>query len=276
MFIAWAVSAFQKAERDPKSSDEAPIDTLLEAKFDAAATRLPAFLLSLDRKTKLKFYGLYKQAVAGPANPKDGPYWYETEARTKFNAWLSNGQMSRSTAMEKYIEMMLELDKDWDPSVVTTAHKGGWNKTPSTMGVIEPEMFDDIVVNEPTRLETGEEKEWFSAMRASDLMTMTRLLNQNPEILEAKDQHLAMTALLWATDLGCDTVVQFLIEKGADVNAIDNCLQTPLHFAAQCHRPLLAEILLQAGADKTALDADGLTPAECCDDEELRRILTPA
>lgn len=39
-----------------------------------------------------------------------------------------------------------------------------------------------------------------------------------------------MTALLWATDLGCDPVVQFLIENNVDVNAVDGCLQTALHF----------------------------------------------
>uniref|UniRef100_A0A1I7TLY7 Acyl-CoA-binding domain-containing protein 6 n=1 Tax=Caenorhabditis tropicalis TaxID=1561998 RepID=A0A1I7TLY7_9PELO len=273
MFIVWAVTSFQGKRGNGLTRNESTIDALLEAKFDAAATRLPAFRLQLDQKTGLKFYGLYKQAILGPANPKDGPYWYETESRTKFNAWLANGQMSRSEAMEKYIEMVMALDREWDPNT-ETGNKGGWNKTPSTMGVIEPEMFDDIVITKPTRLETEKEKEWFAAMRSNNLEAMQRLLKEDPAIIEAKDQHLAMTALLWATDLGCDPVVQFLISNGADVNAVDNCLQTPLHFAAQCHRPLLAEILVQAGADKKALDADGLTPAECCDEPELKIFLS--
>ena len=58
--------------------------------------------------------------------------------------------------------------------------------------------------------------------------------------------------------------------------ALDIRISRNLHIsAAQCHRPLLAEILIQAGADKSALDADGLTPADCCDDAELREKLTP-
>ncbi|CAL2036557.1 CBN-ACBP-5 protein [Caenorhabditis brenneri] len=275
MFVVWAVSFIQGERKKEIDREEGPIDPLLEAKFDAAATRLPGLRLQLDQKTGLKFYGLYKQAILGPADPKDGPYWYETQARTKFNAWLTNGKMSRAEAMEKYIEMLLQIDPEWDPSAQTVGKGGGWNKVPSAMGVIEPEMFDDIVVYKPTRLETEKEKEWFAAMRANDTTTMKRLLEEDRNILEAKDENLAMTALLWATDLGCDPVVRFLIDEGADVNAVDNCLQTPLHFAAQCHRPLLAEILIQAGADKAALDADGLTPAECCDDTELRSALTP-
>ncbi|CAB03343.2 Acyl-CoA-binding domain-containing protein 6 [Caenorhabditis elegans] len=274
MIIAWAVSSFQDHPKN-ENQEEEPIDTLLEAKFDAATTRLPGFLTKIDQKTILKFYGLYKQAVEGPADSKKGPYWFETVARKKFNSWLANSQMSRSRAMEAYCELMAQLDTSWDPDAETVKKSGLWEKMPSTMGVIEPEMFDDAVVHPPTKLETETEKKWFAAMRVSDIDTMRTLLRNEPEIIEAKDQYLAMTALLWATDLGCDPVVQFLIENNVDVNAVDGCLQTALHFAAQCHRPLLAELLLQAGADRSALDADGLTPSECCDDEDLRKKLTP-
>ncbi|CAI2349202.1 unnamed protein product [Caenorhabditis sp. 36 PRJEB53466] len=276
MFVAWACSALRSSpESSGNASENERIDALLEAKFDAATQRLPAFLSKIDQKTVLKFYGLYKQAVEGPADAKKGPYWYETVARKKFNAWLTNAKMSRATAMQNYVEMMAELDADWNPNSATVSRTGGWEKMPSTMGVIEPEMFDDVVIQEPTRLETETEKTWFAAMREDDVETMRTLLETDPELLEAKDQHLAMTALLWAVDLGCDTVVRFLIDRGADVNAVDGCLQTALHFAAQCHRPLLAEILVQAGADKRALDADGLTPSECCDDTELAEQLAP-
>lgn len=66
MIIAWAVSSFQDHPKN-ENQEEEPIDTLLEAKFDAATTRLPGFLTKIDQKTILKFYGLYKQAVEGPA-----------------------------------------------------------------------------------------------------------------------------------------------------------------------------------------------------------------
>lgn len=71
MIIVWATTTFQKWSSPPKkpiqTDDSDEVDPLLEAKFDAATERLPAFLAIIDRKTALKFYGLYKQAVEGPA-----------------------------------------------------------------------------------------------------------------------------------------------------------------------------------------------------------------
>lgn len=274
MFIAWAISALQgKTDDNEEEYVEEPIDDRTEERFHSASARLVELRFQLDKKALLKFYGLYKQATVGPADPKDGPHWYETEARVKFNEWLGHRKMSRAKAMEKYCDLLAEMDENWNPDA--QAPKQTWNKQPSTMGVIEPEMFDDVVVKTPTRLETDEEKEWFAAMRNNDVQTMKRLLDMDRSILEAKDQHLAMTALLWAVDLGCEQAVDFLLKEGADVNAVDECLQTPLHFAAQCGRPNLAELLVQAGANLSALDTDGLTPAECCDDPELQEKLTP-
>ncbi|CAO4369523.1 unnamed protein product [Caenorhabditis nigoni] len=275
MFIAWAVSAFQNktADDDDEEYVEFPIDVRLEQKFHSASARLVELRFQLDKKILLKFYGLYKQATSGPADPKDGPHWYETEARVKFNEWLGHRKMNRAIAMEKYCELLQEIDDQWNPDV--EGPKQTWNKVPSTMETIEPEMFDDVVVKTPTRLETEEEKEWFAAMRGNNIQAMQKLLDANPDIIEAKDQHLGMTALLWSTDLGCERSFMWLLDEGANVHAVDECLQTPLHFAAQCSRPFFAELLLQAGANVNALDSDGLIPAECCVDEELKQKLTP-
>lgn len=56
-------------------------------------------------------------------------------------------------------------------------------------------MFDDAVVHPPTKLETETEKKWFAAMRVSDIDTMRTLLRNEPEIIEAKDQYLAVNNL---------------------------------------------------------------------------------
>ena len=58
--------------------------------------------------------------------------------------------------------------------------------------ILQPEMFDDFVAPKPTRLETDTEKSWFAAMRVNDVATMKQLLDEDPNILEAKDQHLAV------------------------------------------------------------------------------------
>jgi diazepam-binding inhibitor (GABA receptor modulating acyl-CoA-binding protein) len=51
-----------------------------------------------------KIYGLYKQATLGDANPNDQPYFYQVEARAKFDAWLTYKGTSKEDAMKAYIE----------------------------------------------------------------------------------------------------------------------------------------------------------------------------
>ena len=55
-------------------------------------------------------------------------------------------------------------------------------------------------------------------------------------------------------------MVSWLISKGALVNMLNNAQCTPLHTAAQNGQQVLAEILLRAGANVNAQDADGQTP----------------
>uniref|UniRef100_A0A1I7X746 Acyl-CoA-binding domain-containing protein 6 n=1 Tax=Heterorhabditis bacteriophora TaxID=37862 RepID=A0A1I7X746_HETBA len=130
---------------------------------------------------------------------------------------------------------------------------------------------------------------------------------QRPSRMAATDE---MTALHWAIDSGCDRVVQFLIENGADVNAVDPEGNTPLHFgsiflfytfivlciskifleivplslflnylyvifvlAAYCHRIRSAEQLITAGADRTLQNHDGQTASEACDEPNLAATL---
>jgi len=58
--------------------------------------------------TKLKFYGLYKQATDGPCNvPK--PAFYDVIGKYKWNAWKQNGSMSKEAAMAKYVDGLKEV-----------------------------------------------------------------------------------------------------------------------------------------------------------------------
>jgi len=57
-------------------------------------------------------------------------------------------------------------------------------------------------------------------------------------------------------------MAKFLIEKGAEVNARDNSQSTPLHFAAFRGNVHMAELLIQKGADVNAVDKNGMTPAK--------------
>ena len=56
------------------------------------------------------------------------------------------------------------------------------------------------------------------------------------------------------------TVVQLLLEAGADPNAVDDRGLTPLHRGARNSNPAVVSHLLSAGADAIALDGRGRTP----------------
>ncbi len=58
------------------------------------------------------------------------------------------------------------------------------------------------------------------------------------------------------------TMVQSLLDHGADVNVVQHGGWTPLHQAAAHGQQALVELLLVHGADPTATSEDGRTPAE--------------
>lgn len=62
-------------------------------------------------------------------------------------------------------------------------------------------------------------------------------------------------------------MLSLLLEYGADVNARDSELWTPLHAAATCGHIQLCEILVLHNADLLAVNADGNMPYDICEDE---------
>ena len=68
------------------------------------------------------------------------------------------------------------------------------------------------------------------------------------------------TPLHCAADCGHITIVEHLLNKGADINAIEVHGSTPLHFAAKSGHTNIVEYLLNWGAEVNAKEVHGSTP----------------
>ena len=75
-----------------------------------------------------------------------------------------------------------------------------------------------------------------------------------------KDWQKELSRLHLAAEAGNEQIVQFLLEKGTDINARDGSQNTPLHRAASYGHEQVAQLLLSTGADIEARDEDQRTP----------------
>lgn len=93
-----------------------------------------------------------------------------------------------------------------------------------------------------------------------NIESVTVMLEKDPGLINKKDAAFKMTPLHWAASGGKTKMIEFLILKGADLNATDDDGFTPLHIAAQWNRKDAAQCLIQHGANINAKNNFGSTP----------------
>ena len=91
-----------------------------------------------------------------------------------------------------------------------------------------------------------------------DLEGVKALIDKNPELVNAKDKD-GRTPLHWACRGVHLDVVEFLVDKGADVKAEDNNKIVPLHSLATRNNAAAIEVLTAKGANVDAKDYGGNT-----------------
>lgn len=67
------------------------------------------------------------------------------------------------------------------------------------------------------------------------------------------------TALHLAAHRGDVSIIDVLLQNGANVNQLDSANRTPIYYASRAHNILAAKTLKRAGADTSQVDSDVLT-----------------
>jgi ankyrin repeat protein len=119
-------------------------------------------------------------------------------------------------------------------------------------------------------------QEIFEAFRKDDVQAVKALVEKTPDLVNARDNN-GDTPLHYAAYGGDAALINFLIHKGAKLEAQDARHQTPLHLAATYDRAAAVAALLRKGAGTETRDDYGRTPLVVCARErggaETARIL---
>jgi acyl-CoA-binding protein len=78
------------------------------ARFEKAAEEVQA--LRPDNNTRLKLYGLFKQATHGDVSG-DRPGGFDFVGQAKYDAWSAVKGTSKSTAMQEYVDLVTSLQQ---------------------------------------------------------------------------------------------------------------------------------------------------------------------
>ncbi len=102
-------------------------------------------------------------------------------------------------------------------------------------------------------------QEVFEAAKKNDLAKVEALARKDPSLLRSKDS--AGDSLLHRAGAdGSVALAGLLLSLGADINAVNSRLETPLHAAINNKKDDVATLLIDRGADLSRKDNSGYTP----------------
>jgi ankyrin repeat protein len=107
----------------------------------------------------------------------------------------------------------------------------------------------------------------WDAARAGDLSEITRLVGQDPGLLDAAQSPFGKTPLIYASVEGHVGVVRWMVDKGGAINKRDFAGWTALSFASSNSRLAVMRLLFEKGADPTISTASDWTPLMVASDK---------
>ena len=119
---------------------------------------------------------------------------------------------------------------------------------------------EEIKIDLKKQLKTIEEILFF-LIRENNFREFKEILERYQVSLESRNEN-NDTFLIYATQCGFEEFIQFLIQKGANLDAQNFDLNTALHYAINSKRFNIADLLLKEGACETIVNKYNLTPWE--------------
>jgi uncharacterized protein len=175
------------------------------------------------------------------------------------------------SAIEAGDEAALRRVIEEDPSSAAARNAEGLSPTLHALYRGRQELLEVLLGLEP-------ELDVFEAAAVGDDRRVRELVERDPAAVNAWAPD-GFTPLQLASFFGHPAIVRFLLERGADVDAVsrNEMRVQPLHAACAGPSALeIARVLLDAGADPNARQQDDFTPlmaAQQRNDTELEAIL---
>lgn len=227
--------------------------------FTKAANYLQQNVSAFDQQNLLEFYGLYKQALTGPCNtPK--PSMFNLRAKAQWNAWNNLGSMNKSKAMGLYVKKL----KIHFPDVDLGEGQKSQQQWVTVSSMLNPDDEQTI---------PDSEKSAFDFVKESNLDSL-KIVLKIIKAGEINDVDVTGLGLIhWAADRGNASVLQELLESGANIDLQDSDGQTALHYAASCGNLECIKVLTQFKADFGIRDSDNKTCFDVALDDEILECL---
>ncbi|KAH9375703.1 hypothetical protein HPB48_020830 [Haemaphysalis longicornis] len=155
---------------------------------------------------------------------------------------------------------MPAFPSDMPPSSATTGFQSLYFALPDNLSLTK---WDDPLARRTPSLTTARDRSGKTALHyCAENLTVgcaELLLLCEPGLTSVQDEE-GYTTLHFAVISGNRTMVRFLVERGADVNCVDNEKHSCVHWATVCGELECMDILVSAGANPSTADIHGAYP----------------
>lgn len=204
--------------------------------FSQAAELYRSSAAAGNSEAQFQLGNLYLLGRGVVKNEKEATRWLEQAALQQHSgAQFALSQLLQTSAPERARQLLqTSADQGYAPAKNALARGGA-----------------ELRVNQEAPIEA----QWFGAARAGQTDLLNRLLQQhnNINLTDSAER----TALFYAATAGNKASVDWLLAKGIDVRHRDSFGLTAVQAALERKHPHLVEQLLQAGADKDQILANG-------------------